>query len=93
MRRAGFGSGSSTGRLAQAMVDVLLRLPPEAPPTKERGQKKGSNFALCTPDVSPEPCGTARDSCRLTGSVTTYRRTLPAAGDLRRSIFSQENRE
>ena len=35
MRRAGFDIGLSTGKLAQAMVEVLLRLPSEAAPTKE----------------------------------------------------------
>jgi len=35
MRRAGFDIGLSTGKLAKAMVDVLLQLPPEAAPSKE----------------------------------------------------------
>jgi len=35
VRRAGFGIGLSTGKLSRVMVDVLLRLPSEAPPSKE----------------------------------------------------------
>ena len=35
VRRAGFDIGLSTGKLARAMVDVLLQLPPEAAPSKE----------------------------------------------------------
>jgi hypothetical protein len=35
VRRAGFDIGLSTGKLAQAMVEVLLRLPLEAAPSKE----------------------------------------------------------
>ena len=35
IRRAGFDIGLSTGKLAKAMVDVLLQLPPEAAPSKE----------------------------------------------------------
>ena len=35
VRRAGFDIGLSTGKLAQAMVEVLLRLPPGAAPSKE----------------------------------------------------------
>ena len=35
VRRAGFDIGLSTGKLAKAMVDVLLQLPPEAAPSKE----------------------------------------------------------
>jgi len=35
VRRAGFDIGLSTGKLTTAMVDVLLRLPPEAAPSKE----------------------------------------------------------
>jgi hypothetical protein len=35
MRRSGFGSGISSDRLAKAMVEVLLQLPPEPTPTKE----------------------------------------------------------
>ena len=35
IRRAGFDIGLSTGKLAQAMVDVLLRLPSAAAPSKE----------------------------------------------------------
>ena len=35
VRRAGFGIGLSTGKLTKVMVDALLQLPPEAPPSKE----------------------------------------------------------
>jgi hypothetical protein len=35
VRRAGFDIGLSTGKLTTAMVDVLLRLGPEAAPSKE----------------------------------------------------------
>ena len=35
VRRAGFDIGVSTGKLAKAMVEVLLQLPPEATPSKE----------------------------------------------------------
>ena len=35
VRRAGFDIGLSTGKLARAMVDVLLQLPPAAAPSKE----------------------------------------------------------
>jgi hypothetical protein len=35
VRRAGFDIGLSTGKLAKAMVDLLLQLPPEAAPSKE----------------------------------------------------------
>jgi hypothetical protein len=35
VRRAGFDIGLSGGKLARAMVDVLLQLPPEAAPSKE----------------------------------------------------------
>jgi hypothetical protein len=35
VRRAGFDIGLSAGKLAQAMVEVLLRLPPGAAPSKE----------------------------------------------------------
>ena len=35
VRRSGFDIGLSTGKLAKAMVDVLLQLPPEAAPSKE----------------------------------------------------------
>ena len=35
VRRAGFDIGLSTGKLTEAMVDVLLQLPPEAAPAKE----------------------------------------------------------
>ena len=35
VRRAGFGIGMSTGKLSKVMVDVLLQLPREAPPSKE----------------------------------------------------------
>jgi len=35
VRRAGFDIGLSSGKLARAMVDVLLQLPPEAAPSKE----------------------------------------------------------
>ena len=35
VRRAGFDIGLSTGKLAKAMVDLLLQLPPEATPSKE----------------------------------------------------------
>ncbi len=35
VRRAGFDIGLSTGKLAKAMVEVLLQLPPEATPSKE----------------------------------------------------------
>ena len=35
VRRAGFDIGLSTGKLSKAMVEVLLRLPPEAAPSKE----------------------------------------------------------
>ena len=35
VRRAGFDIGVSAGKLARAMVDVLLQLPPEATPSKE----------------------------------------------------------
>ena len=35
VRRAGFDTGLSTGKLTKAMVDVLLQLPPEAAPSKE----------------------------------------------------------
>ena len=35
VRRAGFDIGLSTGKLAKAMVEVLLQLPLEATPSKE----------------------------------------------------------
>ena len=35
VRRAGFDIGLSSGKLTQAMVEVLLQLPPEAPPSKD----------------------------------------------------------
>jgi len=35
VRRAGFDIGVSAGKLTQAMVEVLLQLPPEARPTKD----------------------------------------------------------
>ena len=35
VRRAGFDIGLSTGKLAKAMVEVLLQLPSEAAPSKE----------------------------------------------------------
>lgn len=35
VRRAGFDIGLSAGKLTKAMADVLLRLPPEAAPSKE----------------------------------------------------------
>jgi hypothetical protein len=35
VRRAGFDIGLSTGKLAEAMVEVLSQLPPEAPPSKQ----------------------------------------------------------
>jgi hypothetical protein len=35
MRRAGFGSGISANRLARAMVEIMVQLPSEPPPTKE----------------------------------------------------------
>ena len=35
VRSAGFDIGLSKGKLAKAMVDVLLQLPPEAAPSKE----------------------------------------------------------
>ena len=35
VRRAGFDIGLSAGKLAKAMIDVLLQLPPEAAPSKE----------------------------------------------------------
>jgi hypothetical protein len=35
MRRAGFDIGLSVRKLADAMVQILTQLPPEAPPTKE----------------------------------------------------------
>src|SRR3989442_2304493 len=35
VRRAGFDIGVSAGKLARAMVEVLLQLPPEATPSKE----------------------------------------------------------
>jgi hypothetical protein len=35
VRRAGFGTGISTGKLTKVIVDVLLQLPPEAAPSKE----------------------------------------------------------
>jgi len=35
MRRAGFDLGISSGKLTKAMVEVLLRLPPEVDPSKE----------------------------------------------------------
>jgi hypothetical protein len=35
MRRAGFDTGVSTAKLTQAMVEVLLQLPPDVTPSKE----------------------------------------------------------
>jgi len=35
VRRAGFDIGLSAAKLTKAMVEVLLQLPPEAPPSKE----------------------------------------------------------
>ena len=35
VRRAGFDIGLSTGKLAKAMVELLLQLPPETTPSKE----------------------------------------------------------
>ncbi len=35
VRRAGFDIGLSAGKLTKAMVEVLLQLPPEAPPSKD----------------------------------------------------------
>ncbi len=35
MRRAGFDAGISAAKLARAMVEVLLQLPPDAPPSKD----------------------------------------------------------
>lgn len=35
VRRAGFDVGLSAGKLTKAMVEVLLQLPPEAPPSKD----------------------------------------------------------
>lgn len=35
VRRAGFDIGVSAAKLARAMVEVLLQLPPEATPSKE----------------------------------------------------------
>ena len=35
VRRAGFDIGVSAGKLARAMVEVLLQLPPETTPSKE----------------------------------------------------------
>jgi hypothetical protein len=35
VRRAGFDIGLSVGKLTKAMVEVLSRLPPEVPPSKE----------------------------------------------------------
>lgn len=35
VRRAGFDTGISTGKITRAMVDVLLQLPLEAPPSKD----------------------------------------------------------
>lgn len=35
VRRAGFDIGLSSGKLARAMVDVLLQLPPDAAPSKD----------------------------------------------------------
>lgn len=35
VRRAGFDIGVSAGKLARAMVEVILQLPPEATPSKE----------------------------------------------------------
>ena len=35
VRRAGFDTGISAGKLTKGMVEVLLQLPPEVKPTKE----------------------------------------------------------
>ena len=35
IRRAGFDIGLSTGKLTNAMIDVLLHLPPDVAPSKE----------------------------------------------------------
>jgi hypothetical protein len=35
VRRAGFDIGLSSGKLAKAMIEVLLQLPPEATPSKD----------------------------------------------------------
>jgi hypothetical protein len=77
VRRAGFDIGLSSGKLARAMVDVLLQLPPEAAPSKELVVERLGLLGQMskTRDINAAWNKPSARSCETTpaGSVSTAR--------------------
>ena len=72
VRRAGFDIGVSAGKLTKAMVDVLLRLPPEAAPSKELVVQHLGLLGQMSKSATSAPPGTA-PSARSCVSALTLR--------------------